>query len=119
LPPQVTGAKSCSDLGVEIAGNPHRKDRVYLSVSIEGAMLFAVQAPWREVAIYAVIPWDELEPDPDCNVAGQSLQCKSAKIIHVGRVGHGTRRAWLSDLGLQYIPHSKMPRFQRMVTCPA
>ena len=112
LPPSVTGAMSCSDLGLKIKNNPHRKDRVYVCAAMDAAFLFGAQAPWREVAIYAVIPWSELEADPDCSEPNFSFQCESAKIIHAKRISRKQRKQILSAVGLKFIPFDRMPKFR-------
>jgi hypothetical protein len=114
LPPQITRAISCSDLSLKIENNPHRKDRVYVCATMEGAFFFGAQAPWREVAVYAVIPYSELEPDPDCNQPGLSFQCERAKIVRAARISRRQRKQILDALGLKFIPFDKMPRFKRM-----
>ena len=113
LPPSETGAKSCSDLELKIKNNPHRKDRVYVTAEMDAAFVFGAQAPWSEVGIYAVVPWDELEPDPDCNEPGMSFQCGSAKIIRAARISNKQRKKILSALGISLISFKKMPRFKR------
>ena len=118
LPPSLTAAKSCSDLSVKIKNNPHRKDRVYLASTMDAAFMFGAQAPWRDVAVYAVIPWDELEPDPDCNEPGLSYQCATARIIRVGKISRKQRKQILSALGLKFIAFNKMPVFRRKLTRP-
>ena len=118
LPPAITGAKSCSDLGVKINNNPHRKDRVYVTTTMDAAFMFGAQAPWCEVGIYAVIPWSELEPDPDCSEPNFSFQCESAKIIRVARISRKQRKQILSALGLKFIPFDRMPKFKPKLVRP-
>jgi hypothetical protein len=113
LPPSLTGATSCSDLRLKIKNNPHRKDRVYVCSEMDAAFMFGAQAPWRDVAIYAVIPWSELEADPDCSEPGMSYQCERAKIIRVARISRKQRKQILSALGLKFIPFDRMPKFVR------
>jgi hypothetical protein len=113
LPPEETGAKSCSDLNLKIPKNPHRKDRVYLAATMDAAFMFGAQAPWREVAVYAVIPWKELEPDPDCSEPGLSFQCERAKIIQAVRISRKQRNEILAALGLKFNSFNKMPKFTR------
>ncbi|WP_051311017.1 NAD(+)--rifampin ADP-ribosyltransferase [Bradyrhizobium sp. Cp5.3] len=73
LPPEETGA----------AGMPNnpllRKDRVYITKDIAGAMFFASGA--RSPIVYEVQPEGELEDDPDHRIKGISFACPKAKII--------------------------------------
>ena len=115
LPPCKTGAKSCSDLDLKIKNNPHRKDRIYLAAEMDAAFMFGAQAPWREVGVYAVIPWEELELDPGCDTPGMSFQCGSAKIVQAARISNKQRKQILSALGLSMISFKKMPRFKPTV----
>ncbi len=82
LPPAITRARSLSEFG---AADVHRRDRVYVTTDPHAALLYAAAAPARSAAIYEVEP-DELEHDPDCNVAGLSFQCSRARIVRVVEV---------------------------------
>lgn len=78
LPPKGTGAASLSEFG---ATGIHRKDRVYLTTSYIGALLYA--CCWPDGVVYCCEPVGDLEPDPDCTEPGLSWQCGSAKVLQV------------------------------------
>lgn len=97
LPPSITGEPSLSEFG---AAGIHRRDRVYVTTSYSGALLYA--AANRKGVVYEVEPLGELEPDPDCNQPGLSFQCARARVLrvikpHPADVDAATR-ALLADL---------------------
>jgi hypothetical protein len=79
LPPTETGVLGMSDL------NPLcRRDRVYLTRSIDGARFFASAAP--NPVVYEAVPEGEIEADPDCTEPGVSIACQKAKIIPIHKI---------------------------------
>jgi len=74
LPPAETGADNMADLNPLL-----RKDRVYVTKDIAGAMFFASRA--RNPIVYEVTPVGELEDDPDHNIKGIPFACPKAEII--------------------------------------
>jgi rifampin ADP-ribosylating transferase len=80
LPPTITKATSCSEYG---AAGVHRRDRVYVVVSQEGALLYAAGHPSGKGWIYECEPIGQLEPDPDATVPGISFQCPKARVLRI------------------------------------
>jgi hypothetical protein len=79
LPPTETGVLGKSEL------NPLcRRDRVYLTRSIDGARFFASAAP--NPVVYEAVPEGELEADPDCTEPGVSIACQKTKIIAIHKI---------------------------------
>ncbi len=78
LPPNTTGAKSLASYG---ANGVCRRDRIYITPSIEAAMLYAGMHPSGKGQIYTVRPVGEIEDDPDCNEPGISFSCERATIL--------------------------------------
>ncbi len=81
LPPSITRAPSLSEYG---AAGVHRRDRVYMTTSIEAAALYA--AGWPKGVIYECEPIGALEPDPDCTEPGLSYQCERARVLRLIKV---------------------------------
>jgi hypothetical protein len=78
-PPDVTGKDNMVGL------NPLRKkDRIYVTKDIAGAMFFASR--YGSPMVYEVTPEGELEDDPDHNISGISFACPKAKIIGLHNV---------------------------------
>jgi Rifampin ADP-ribosyl transferase len=74
LPPDVTGKDNMVGL------NPLRKkDRVYVTKDIAGAMFFASRSD--SPMVYEVTPEGDVEDDPDHRTKGISFACPKAKII--------------------------------------
>lgn len=82
LPPNITGARTTADYG---AGAVCRRDRVYVTTDINGALMFA--AGQRRGVVYQVEPIGALEPDPDCTQAGLSFQCERARVLRIIKPG--------------------------------
>ena len=79
LPPTETGVLGTSDL------NPLcRRDRVYLTQSIDGAQFFASAA--LSPVVYEAVPEGEIEADPDCTEPGVSIACQKAKIVAIHKI---------------------------------
>lgn len=74
LPPDLTGKDNMVGL------NPLRKkDRVYVTKDIAGAMFFASRSD--SPMVYEVTPEGDVEDDPDHRTKGISFACPKAKII--------------------------------------
>ena len=83
LPPSRTGASCASDYG---AAGVHRRDRVYLTSSLESARLFALLAPPDgEGDVYEVAPIGGLERDPDY-IGPPDEQSYTAPLARIVRV---------------------------------
>lgn len=95
LPPSITGAPSCSEFGAE---HVHRRDRVYLTTKPAAALIFAVTHPSGDGCVYRCTPVGTLEPDPDSNVPGLSVQCERARVVHVHKITPSARRLLLKRL---------------------
>ena len=79
LPPNVTGKDNMAGL------NPLRKkDRVYVTKDIAGAMFFASGSD--SPMVYEVTPEGEIEDDPDHKAKGISFACPKAKIVAIYNV---------------------------------
>ena len=78
LPPAITGGRSLADYG---AAAVCRRDRVYVTSSYTGALLYA--AGHKRGVVYEVEPIGELVPDPDCTLSGLSFECEKAKVRRV------------------------------------
>lgn len=83
LPPILTGAPSCSEYG---GAAVHRRDRVYITVSPEAALIYAAMHPSNHGKVYAVNPFGTIEPDPDCKMPKFSFQCEKAIVMAVVKV---------------------------------
>jgi hypothetical protein len=79
LPPAETGTKSMADFNSLL-----RKDRVYITTDIAGAMFFASAADYP--IVYEVTPEGNMEDDPDHKTQGISFACPKAKIIAFHKV---------------------------------
>jgi hypothetical protein len=78
-PPAETGVWGMSYL------NPLcRRDRVYLTRSIDDAQFFASAA--LDPVVYESVPEGQIEPDPDCTRPGISISCQKARIIALIKV---------------------------------
>jgi hypothetical protein len=74
LPPNDTGKDNMIGL------NPlRRKDRVYITKDIAGAMFFASRS--ENPIVYEVTPEGDIEDDPDHKTKGISFACPKAKVI--------------------------------------
>jgi hypothetical protein len=60
-----------------------RRDRVYLTRSIDGARFFASAA--SKPVVYEAVPEGEIEPDPDYP-GGISIACPKARIIALHKI---------------------------------
>ncbi len=89
LPTNITGAKSLASYG---ANGICRRDRVYVTTSIEAAMLYAGMHPSGKGQIYAVQPIGELEEDPDCSEPNLSFSCEKAKILMTVPITNNDRK---------------------------
>jgi hypothetical protein len=79
LPPDVTGKDNMAGL------NPLRKrDRVYVTKDIAGAMFFASRSD--SPIVYEVTPDGDIEDDPDHKKKGISFACPKAKIVAIYQV---------------------------------
>lgn len=79
LPPSITGAPSCASYG---AGKVCRRDKVYLGLTAEHAMIFAAMNPSGPGAVYEVEPVGVAEHDPDWfGEPGESVQADAAIVI--------------------------------------
>ena len=88
LPPNQTNAASCSEFGGE---SVHRKNKVYVTTSMNAALLFAAFYPRSPRGmVYEVVPLGDVEPDPDCSHDGLSFQCDSAQVVRV--IHHVTKK---------------------------
>lgn len=76
LPSSVTGANSTADYN-----DVCRRDRVYVTTSIEHATVFAAMHPSRRGCVYRVKPLGKIVADPDCNEPGLSWECEYATVI--------------------------------------
>lgn len=76
-----------SETGAECAPHAlHRKDRTYVTPSIDAASFFGSK-PWHKApVIYVVKPDGDIEPDPDCNVTGGSFACQKAKVVAIKKI---------------------------------
>ena len=81
LPPSVTGGRSMADYGLYDETAPCRRDRVYVTISIKAALMYA--AGQRNGVIYEVEPVGQIERDPDCTEEEFSFQCEKAKVIRI------------------------------------
>jgi len=80
LPPAVTKTPSCASYG---AGRVCRRDRVYVTTSLEAAIGFASLVPPRgDGAVYEVVPVDPT-PDPDCDMPGLSWEAVRADVVRL------------------------------------
>ena len=80
VPPSITGVRSCASFG---AASVCRRDRVYVTTSIEAAIGFAsLVPPDGRGAVYEVKP-EGLAPDPDCTLPGLSFEATRAAIVRV------------------------------------
>ena len=61
-----------------------RRNRVYLTRSIDGARFFASAAP--NPVVYEAVPEGEIEADPDSTEPGVSIACQKAKIIAIHKI---------------------------------
>lgn len=77
LPSSVTGACSTATYN-----DVCRRDRVYITTSIEGAAVYAAMHPSRDGRVYRVKPVGEMVADPDCNEPGLSWECEYATVIN-------------------------------------
>lgn len=78
LPPCLTGAPSSASYG---AAAVCRRDRVYVTTSLEAAIGFASLAPPSgDGAVYEVEPLNPAD-DPDCSFPGLSYEAGRARII--------------------------------------
>jgi len=84
-PPSVTGRVSSQEVGPDDlrarARAVHRQDRVYVTTERAAAALFA--SGHRNGSVYEVEPAGDLEPDPDCSLAGLSFACLRARVVRV------------------------------------
>ena len=81
LPPQITGAPSCSEFG---AAGVHRRDRVYITTDAAAALLFA--AGWDNGVIYECEPIGPIQHDPDCDRTGLAFECERARVVRIHRL---------------------------------
>lgn len=89
LPPSVTGAKSTSDMVA--AGGIHDRSKIYVTTDAAAAVMYA--AGFDHGCVYEVEPVN-LQPDPDCSLAGLSFACDACTIVRVHRVrGKALKRA--------------------------
>jgi len=77
-PPNVTGAPSTADFG---AHGVCRRDRVYVTTSLEAATIFGAMVPGGPGSVYEVEPVGEIEPDADCDHPDLSFACRWARIL--------------------------------------
>lgn len=81
LPPSRTGAPCGSDFG---GAGVHRRDRVYLTSSLDEARMFALLAPPRGGGtVYEAEPIGDTEPDPDYSGPAVCVQVPMARIVRV------------------------------------
>ena len=99
LPPAETGADNMADLNPLL-----RKDRIYVTTNIAGAMIFASAA--RNPMVYEVTPEGGIENDPDSNEKGVSFACPKAKIIAL----HTVRDAVVQRKRLQMQAAGPVPK---------
>jgi hypothetical protein len=91
-----------SETGAEYAPHElHRKDRAYITPSIDAANFYGSK-PWhKNPVVYVVKPEGEIEADPDCNVPGGSFACQKARVIAIkkipGKVIKKHRKAMLKN----------------------
>lgn len=92
-PPTVTGCKSSAEYGPEEFRSRvravHRTDRVYVTTNATAAAMFAAAFP--DGTVYEVEPHGELEPDPDCSLAGLSYACERAQVLRKMRISEADR----------------------------
>jgi len=86
LPSRETGAIALTDYGMDDC----RRDKVYLTTSLDAAVLFASLHPSGHGTVYEVNPVGSVEPDPDFLGDGNdgilSLQCDKARVVKAVRV---------------------------------
>ncbi len=97
LPSAETGAPSTASFG---AAGICRRDRVYVTTDVNAAVPYA-SAHWPgRGRVYRIDPIGDLDPDPDCQIAGLSYQCPQARIIAIvpvrGKLFKLARRVLLS-----------------------
>src|SRR3954470_17927761 len=81
LPPAETG-----ESGMGGFNNANcRKDRVYVTPSIDAARFFG-SGSWGKEVLYEVVPEGELETDPDDQQPGGSFACPKARIIAIHKI---------------------------------
>lgn len=78
LPPSITKVPSLSEYG---AAGVHRRDRVYVTIRREVALMYA--AGVRNGVLYQCVPIGDIDPDPDCLDPGLSWQCSMARVLRV------------------------------------
>ena len=81
LPPDITKARSCAEFG---AGGICRTDRVYITTSLDAAVLFSAGS--RNGQVYEVEPIGILEDDPDCLLPGLSYQVAKARVKRIIKI---------------------------------
>jgi hypothetical protein len=82
LPQTETGVS-----GMGGFNNPNcRKDRVYVTPSIDAARYFGSGSQGKEIVYEVVVPEGDLEPDIDDPVVGRSFACPKAKIIAIHKI---------------------------------
>lgn len=76
-----------SETGAEYTPHElHRKDRTYVTPSIDAANFYGSK-PWhKKPVVYVVMPEGDIEPDPDCTVPGGSFACLKAKVIAIKKI---------------------------------
>lgn len=78
LPPDETHKPSSASYG---AHSVCRRDRVYLTSSVESATTYAAMHPSLDGQVYVVEPVGELVDDPDCIEPGLSYEAERARIV--------------------------------------
>jgi hypothetical protein len=74
-----------SETGVEGMVHPLcRRDRVYVTPSIDDARFYASAA--KDPVVYEVVPEGNIEPDPDNKRPGGSFACPKAKITAIQKI---------------------------------
>ena len=86
LPPDITKVRSCAEFG---AAGVCRTDRVYITTSLDAAVLFSAGS--RRGQVYEVEPIGALEHDPDCVLPGLSYQVAKARVLKVIKISDRQR----------------------------
>jgi hypothetical protein len=84
LPPDQTGTDhTLSAYSAELDGGPHttRRDVVYLTTDRQVARAYAAGYP--DGALYQVMPYSPVDPDPDCLTPGLSWHCPQGIVVAV------------------------------------
>lgn len=82
-PPIKTGAPGLADYG---AAGVCRRDRVYVTIDPDAALMYAAMHPSGRGVVYEVKPLGELTHDPDCVTMGYSFECERAEVVKAHKI---------------------------------